>query len=153
VAFDNLNHYRFRSVWTVAAGYEQTYEVVRDLAGYPKWWPEVERVDQIDPDRAEVTITAFFPYSLNFVMEREVDDSGAGVLRARMSGDLEGTSSWKVSREGEGCSLVFEEEVEANKRMLRLLAPIARPAFTLNHAIMMRRGRAGLRQYLARTIE
>ena len=66
-----------------------------------------------------------------------------------MTGDLEGTSSWTVSANGDGCSLVFEEEVEANKRLLRLLAPIARPAFTFNHSIMMRRGQAGLRKYLA----
>jgi hypothetical protein len=123
--------------------------VVRDLATYPEWWPEVKRVDQIDAERAEVTITAFLPYSLTFVMQRDQDDIGTGVLEARMSGDLEGTSSWKVSRDGEGCSMLFEEEVRANKLLLRVLAPIARPAFTLNHTIMMRRGQAGLRKYLA----
>ena len=133
----------------MAAGYEQTFAVVRDLDGYPTWWPEVKRVDRIDEKRAEVTITALLPYSLMFVMEREVDDIDSGVLRARMTGDLEGTSSWKLSPDGQGCSMVFEEEVQANKRLLRLLAPIARPAFTLNHAIMMRRGRAGLRKHLA----
>lgn len=133
----------------MAAGYEQTFSVVRDLATYPRWWPEVKRVDRIDADRAEVTITALLPYSLTFLMERGVDDVGSGVLEARMSGDLEGTSSWKVSPDGKGCSLLFEEEVDANKRLLRVFAPIARPAFTLNHTIMMRRGQAGLRKFLA----
>jgi hypothetical protein len=131
------------------ASYERTYSVIRDLATYPLWWPEVKRVDRIDPDCAEVTVTALLPYSLTFVMEREADDIDTGRLVARMTGDLEGTTSWKVSRDGEGCSMLFEEEVEANKPLLRLLAPLARPVFVLNHAVMMRRGQAGLRQYLA----
>jgi hypothetical protein len=123
--------------------------VIRDLATYPLWWPEVTQVDQIDADRAEVTITALLRYSLKFVMEREADDIDRGRLVARMSGDLEGTTSWKVSSDGAGCTMLFEQEVTANKRLLRILAPVARPAFVLNHSIMMRRGEAGLRRYLA----
>ena len=37
----------------------------------------------------------------------------------------------------------------ANKALLRRLAPIARPAFRANHALMMRHGERGLRTYLA----
>ena len=123
--------------------------MLRDLATYPNWWPEVKRVEQVDADRADVTITALLPYSLRFSMEREVDDASAGVLVARMTGDLEGTSCWRLSPVEGGCSMLFEEVVEANKVLLRVLAPIARPAFVLNHAVMMRRGRRGLREYLA----
>ncbi|MGQ0680609.1 MAG: SRPBCC family protein [Actinomycetota bacterium] len=128
---------------------DKTFSVVADLATYQRWWPEVKRVEQIDEDRADVTITALLPYSLHLRMEREVQDRSAGYLRARLTGDLTGFSSWKVAPEGKGCSLVFEEQVEANKRLLRVLAPVARPAFKLNHSIMMHRGQAGLRRYLA----
>ncbi len=132
------------------AGYEKTYSVIRDLSTYPRWWPEVRRVDPIDPDRAEVTITALLPYSLRFIMEREADDLASGRLVASMNGDLEGTSSWNVAVDDDGSTtMLFEEDVRANKRLLRVLAPIARPAFVLNHSIMMRRGEAGLRRYLA----
>lgn len=127
----------------------KTFEVVSDLPTYPAWWPEVKKVDLVDADRANVTITALIPYSLKFLMERELDDPAGGVLRARLTGDLQGWSSWKLREQMGGCTLVFEEEVEAKKRLLRLLAPVARPAFQLNHSIMMKRGEAGLRRYLA----
>jgi len=40
-------------------------------------------------------------------------------------------------------------QVVVNKRLLRRLAPVARPLFRANHAAMMRRGHRGLRAYLA----
>lgn len=144
-----LNHYRFRSVWTVLAGFEETFAAVGDLASYPLWWPEIKRVDLIDPDRARVTIAALLPYSLTLVMQRQVLDRDTGMLEAGLSGDLQGWSSWKVSRAQGGCLLVFEEQVEMKRRLLRLIAPAARPAFLVNHALMMKRGEAGLRRHLA----
>ncbi len=42
-----------------------------------------------------------------------------------------------------------DEQVTAHKVLLRKLALVARPAFRLNHALMMRHGLRGLNAYLA----
>lgn len=131
------------------AGPAETFAAVSNLMTYPCWWPEVKQVEQLDANRANVTIAALLPYSLKFLMEREAEDAAAGYLKARLTGDLSGWSSWKVCEAKGGCLLVFDEEVEVNKKLLRTLAPLARPAFQLNHSIMMKRGEMGLRRHLS----
>ena len=44
--------------------------------------------------------------------------------------------------------LLFEQEVEVKKPLVRVLSPVARPLFRFNHALMMRRGDHGLNRYL-----
>lgn len=130
------------------AEYARTYAVLKDLQTYPVWWPEVKSVIPINEDRAVVLIMGILPYALEFLIERQVDDPESGELRAGLSGDLEGFSSWNVAADGDCCRLVYDQEVEVTKRLLRVLAPVARPLFRLNHALMMRRGKRGLEAYL-----
>jgi hypothetical protein len=82
-------------------------------------------------------------------MTQEVADRDAGILKARLAGDLDGYTSWALEDTPDGCSLHFVEEVEVNKALLRVLAPVARPLFRLNHAVMMLRGERGLRRHLS----
>jgi Polyketide cyclase / dehydrase and lipid transport len=150
-----LQHYVFRSVWEVDAPFDVVCDVLRDVATYPDWWPEIRTVDQIGHGRYEMVARSFLPYELRFVSEdRTSDDSGpkkaeAGIIDARLSGDLVGFARWTVTKTGGGCRLVYDQEVDTHKRLLNALAPIARPAFKLNHTFMMRHGQAGLRTYLA----
>ncbi|HEX2148892.1 MAG TPA: SRPBCC family protein [Actinomycetota bacterium] len=144
-----MNFYRFHSEWTVPADFETTFPVLQDLRTYARWWPEVKSVLPVSEDRAVVLIMGVLPYSLEFLMEKEVDDASSGVLRAGLSGDLEGFSSWTVKPENGGCRLVYDQEVEVTKRLLQVLAPVARPFFRLNHRLMMSRGQKGLRAFLA----
>ena len=123
--------------------------MLQDLRTYARWWPEVKSVIPVSEDRAVVLIMGLLPYSLEFLMEKEVDDASAGVLRAGLSGDLEGFSRWTVKPEDGGCRLVYDQEVEVTKRLLQVLAPVARPFFRLNHRLMMYRGQKGLRAFLA----
>jgi hypothetical protein len=136
-------------VWTVPADFETTFQALRDLPSYARWWPEVKSVIPVSEERAVVLIMGMLPYALEFLMEAEVDDESAGVLRAGLSGDLEGFSSWTVEPDGDGCRLIYDQEVEVTKRLLQVLAPVARPFFKLNHRVMMRRGERGLRAHLA----
>lgn len=112
------------------------------------WWPEVKSVIPVNEDRAVVLIMGVLPYSLEFLMEKEIDDPESGILRAGLSGDLEGFSSWAVKPDNGGCRLIYDQEVEVTKKLLRTLAPIARPFFKLNHSLMMSRGERGLRAHL-----
>jgi hypothetical protein len=137
-------------VWTVPVDFDATFQALRDLPSYARWWPEVKSVIPVSEQRAVVLIMGMLPYALEFLMEAEVDDPSSGVLRAGLSGDLEGFSSWTVKPGVDGCRLVYDQEVEVTKRLLRVLAPVARPFFKLNHRVMMRRGERGLRAHLAK---
>jgi ribosome-associated toxin RatA of RatAB toxin-antitoxin module len=146
---NNLVSYVFQSRWLVPAPTDECYDVLRDIEAYPQWWPEIKEVHMLDNDTASLRARSFLPYYLDFESSRSRDDREAGVLEARLSGDLDGFSRWTIVPTAEGSMIVFDEEVVTSKRLLNVLAPIARPAFKMNHTFMMRHGEAGLRTFLA----
>jgi hypothetical protein len=79
-----------------------------------------------------------------------VQDPETRVLRARLDGDLTGTSRWTISADGGGSLAVFDEDVAVGKAMLRAAGRLLRPALRFNHDLMMRAGEKGLRAYLQR---
>ena len=123
--------------------------VLDDLSSYPAWWPEIRDVRPLGGRRFEVVARSFLPYELRFVSDADAPQTGAGIIDARLSGDMEGTVRWTVTDIDDGCRLVYDQEVTTHKRLLNVLAPIARPGFKANHALMMRHGEAGLRVFMA----
>jgi hypothetical protein len=148
-AMADLSHYVFQSRWLVEASPDDCYAVLYDVESYPLWWPEIREVHMLDEDRACYRVRSFLPYYLDFESTRSREDKDAGVLEAKLTGDLDGFSRWTISKTATGSMLVFDEEVVTTKRLLNLLAPLARPAFKANHEIMMRHGQAGLRKFMA----
>jgi len=146
--FERLNRYRFETFWKVKGPSDRVFGILRDLPEYPLWWREVRQVSADGASGAKVTIRATLPYSLTFGMQQEVVDEQAGILKAAMTGDLEGFSRWEITESAGECLLSFQEEVRMNKPLLRWLAPIARPVFRVNHSLMMKHGQQGLRRYL-----
>ena len=144
----DLNQYSFRSDWHVPAPIGRVYATLEDLTTYPSWWREVKRAECVSIDAFELTCRATLPYDLVFTTTQSRRDPDAGVLEARMTGDLDGFSRWTLTESAGGTIAVFEEEVEATKRLLRVLAPVARPGFRFNHWLMMKHGQSGLRAYL-----
>ncbi len=104
---------------------------------------------KLDQSHFEVVARAFLPYELRFVSEGRIENWRRGVIDARLSGDLEGFARWSIESVGGSCKLVYDQEVDANKALLKALAPVARPAFRMNHSLMMRNGQAGLRTFMA----
>jgi hypothetical protein len=149
MAFSELRHYSFTSVWFVDAAPQDVFDVLADVGDYPAWWPEVKEVRRLDDDAVEARARSLLPYDLRFTMRPDRQDRDAGLLEVRMSGDLEGFSRFTITPATKGSRLLFEEEVLTNKPLLDRLAPIARPVFKLNHTLMMRHGLAGLKTYLA----
>jgi uncharacterized membrane protein len=82
--------YRFVERWRVDRPGPVVYDVLADLTSYPEWWPQVRSVERIDDDSARVVCRSLLPYSLRFDMLRARDDRRAGVLEARLLGDLDG---------------------------------------------------------------
>lgn len=93
---------------------------------------------------------SILPYDLAFDLVRTLAHPLGGVLEARLTGDLEGVIRWSIEPAGDGCRITFDEEVVTTKAALNRLAPIVRSAYVANHALMMARGEAGPRTFLAR---
>lgn len=145
----DLTHYVFQSVWHVRAPLPDLIGVLDDMESYPAWWPEIREVRPLGGKRFEVVARSLLPYELRFVTNADVPQPSSDVIDARLSGDLEGTVRWTVTEVGQGCRLVYDQEVTTHKRLLNVMAPVARPGFKVNHALMMRHGQAGLRTYMA----
>ena len=140
------NFYSFRSVWHLPGAPDDAYRVLARLVDYPSWWPEVKEVRARSADECELRVRSVLPYDLRFVSRQTRQDPEQRVLEASMNGDLNGFSRWTIEHAQGGTRAAFDEEVEAEKELLRKLAPIARPAFRVNHTVMMRHGERGLRE-------
>ena len=146
----SLNDYRFRDLWSVRATAARAFDALVDLASYPDWWPDIRSVTRIDDDTAEVVCRSTLPYALTFRLHRAVEDPDRGRMRVDMTGDLEGYVQGIVAEHGKvGALLAISQRVVVTKPLLRALAPVARPLFRANHALMMWRGQRGFRAYLA----
>jgi hypothetical protein len=143
------NFYVFRSEWPLNAPVDDVYIALAQLMDYPSWWPEVRTVRPVRDDTWQLVCRSLLPYDLAFASRQTRKDPEARVLEAAMEGDLSGFSRWTITAAGEGTTAVFEEEVMAEKALLRKMGRVARPAFSANHALMMRHGRQGLRTFLA----
>jgi hypothetical protein len=146
----SADQFRFRSVWRIDAEPDQVYAWLADVAGYPSWWPQVHAARQLDDGSGEVRCRSLLPYDLVFVIHREIEDPEARILRASLDGDLAGWSQWHIVSDGTGSVAVFDEDVVVRKALIRLAAPMARPALRFNHDRMMRAGERGLREHLSR---
>jgi len=144
-----MTHYVFKSMWLVNAPFDDVFSVLADVWTYPAWWPEIQSVEDLGDGRYQMVARSLLPYELCFVSEDRAAVHTPGVIDARITGELEGFARWTVKALGPGCRLVYDQEVETHKGLLNALAPVARPAFRLNHALMMRHGRDGLRTFMA----
>jgi hypothetical protein len=126
------------------------YAALADVESYPSWWRQVRAARWIDDRSGEITCRSLLPYDLTFVVARDREDPVERVLRGQLTGDLNGTSQWTISAEGDSSVAVFEEDVTVGRAMLRAAGVVARPALTFNHGLMMRAGEAGLRRHLER---
>ncbi|MEU8578544.1 SRPBCC family protein [Streptomyces asoensis] len=140
--------YRFRSLWALPAPPDRVYDALERVDAYPRWWPQVREVRRIDDTTGVLRIRSLLPYDLTFTAREVRRDASAGILQSAFSGDIDGWARWTVTADGPGTLARYDQVVEVRKPLLRLLAVPGRPAFRLNHRLMMRAGRRGLTAYL-----
>jgi hypothetical protein len=139
----------FRSQWRLPAAPHSVYDVLSDVETYPQWWPQVRKARRIDDLSGELTCRSLLPYDLVFRMREETRDPAGLVLRAQVEGDLNGSTQWTITADGDRSSLaVFDENVSVGSGMLHAAGRLFRPALKFNHDLMMRAGEKGLRGYL-----
>lgn len=153
-----MGTYRFTSTWVVQAPREDVWTLLCDALTYPRWWPDIERVQARDhgsPDgggqRVRVTMRSRLPYRLCFdVVRRQLRKPDLIVLDA--FGDLAGSGRWELHEHGEVTTATYTWQVATTKTWMNLLSPFARPAFVWNHHASMRRGADGLARHLGVTV-
>lgn len=138
------SHYRFVSIWDLAAPPAAVYALLQRVEEYPHWWPQVREVTPVDEHSGTTRIRSLVPYDLVTTVRERRRDPLAGVLEVTLTGDLEGWARWTVTPHGSGSRATYEQEVEVRRRLMRVLAVPGRPVFRANHALMMRAGRRGL---------
>lgn len=141
--------YRFRKIWTLDVSPDRVFDAIVDLDGYPTWWPDVRSAIKVDEHTAELVCRSRLPYALVVRMRRVEENRAEGRMSVALSGDLEGRLSGVVRTRRAGAEVEITQQVVVRKRSLRVLGPLARPAFRLNHTLMMNRGERGLRAHLA----
>ncbi|MFK0048436.1 SRPBCC family protein [Streptomyces sp. NPDC090741] len=165
---DRWNRYRFRTVWDLDAPPARVYSVLEQAGDYPRWWPQVRAAEQIGGHGGHggdsghsghggysgtLLIRSLLPYEIRMTATELLRDPGRGLLEAALHGDIEGWARWTVRARrgagGRGTRALYEQEVEVRSPLLRRLAVPVRPAFRLNHALMMRAGRHALAARLA----
>ncbi len=149
-----MAEYRLTSTWQIAAPIEQVYRTIRDSGDWPSWWHGVERVVDVeqgaDSGIGRVQRHVWkgpLPYRLEFELRvTRVEPQRA--LEARVHGEVEGVGTW-IFDCGSGSTTVRHDwQVRTTRRWMNVLAPVARPLFEWNHAVVMRRGEWGLARRL-----
>ncbi|MBH5337925.1 SRPBCC family protein [Streptomyces pactum] len=141
--------HRFRSRWDIGAPPDAVYAVLVAAEDYPRWWPQVREAVRTGDTGGAARIRSLIPYDLWITAREERQDPAARVIQAALGGDVEGWARWIVTPRTTGTRVFFEQSVVVRKPLLRRLAVPGRPFFRANHALMMCRGRRGLRARLA----
>jgi hypothetical protein len=119
--------------------------VLVDLERYPEWWPQVRAVASLGADDARVLCRSALPYTLDLLVHALRREPSR--LEVAISGDLDGTASWRLTDLGRRTRLDFVQEVTVGG-WLALVSPVVRPLMRWNHARMMAGCMEGLRDRL-----
>jgi len=152
-----IHDYHFVTRWLVPGTPREVSDVLGNPDDLPRWWPsvylEAEPVAPGGPDgvgRATRLVTrGWLPYRLAWTLRVTESRDPHGFL-IEMEGDLAGRGEWSFESAGAWVGVSFDWRVEARKPLLRLLAPVLRPAFEANHRWAMRRGEESLKLELER---
>ncbi|MDX8532422.1 SRPBCC family protein [Mesorhizobium sp. VK25A] len=151
------NVFRFDESWDIPEGTPQdVWDVLSDAELLPLWWgdayKEVEPLDKkgkgVVGARARARARGALPYELNFIIEAAELDPGRLVV-VKTFGDFDGLWRAELSPSGGGTHVDLVWRLTVERPILKLLAPLLRPAFAWNHRWTTPRGEAGLRRYLA----
>jgi mannose-6-phosphate isomerase-like protein (cupin superfamily)/uncharacterized protein YndB with AHSA1/START domain len=144
--------YVFVDEWDVAAPRTSVFDAISDARSYPLWWKPVY-VD-VDADDGEPAVgkesrqhfKGRLPYHLH-TRSRITRLEYPQVIAAEVDGDLRGVGEWTLTETATGTHVRFDWRVHADRKLLRILTPVLRPAFRWNHAWAIARAQEGLEPY------
>jgi hypothetical protein len=151
--------YRFETTWRLVASESDAWDLLVDGEGWPRWWASVRRVEELSPGsgagvgrRLRYHFGTRLPYTLTFDAEL-VEVTEPTRLVAAASGELVGTWTCDLEQHGETVVLRHVWAVATTRAWMNVLAPLARPLFSWNHASLMREGGDGFAEQLGTTAQ
>jgi carbon monoxide dehydrogenase subunit G len=146
---------RYVTEWALDAPIEQVWDALVDVEAWPQWWPHVRHVRTLHPGAANglgsvrrLRWSSLLPYGFSLdVTTTEV--RAPFRLEGRATGDMAGTGTWTLARDGAGTRVRYVWTLELHTRWMRLAAPFMAPVFRWNHEGVMRSGGQGLARHLA----
>jgi len=151
--------YDFVSRWFIDAPVERVFAAIEDAPRWPSWWKAVTRLDVLDdggPDGVGSTTRCEWRSALGYKLSfdaRVTRKDPPHLIEVAATGELVGLGRWTLSPEGTGTLVQYEWKVTTTKRWMNTLAPLLRPAFHYNHAVVMRWGGKGLGRLLEARFE
>jgi uncharacterized protein YndB with AHSA1/START domain/quercetin dioxygenase-like cupin family protein len=147
--------YVFVDEWDVAAPPEAVFAAIADARSYTQWWrPVYIEVDADGPPAPGVQSRQHFkgrlPYHLHTRSVLTAVDPPR-LITAEVDGDLRGRGTWTLTATGTGTHVRFDWRVHADRKLLRVLTPVLRPALRWNHNWAIARAIEGLEPYVRRT--
>ncbi|WP_173064409.1 SRPBCC family protein [Sulfurimicrobium lacus] len=154
VAGGAVAEYRLLTIWRIEAPLEEVYAAIRDSLRWPEWWPGVRNVEQVAPGDTDGINSVWryswqgpLPYRVAFeVCATRIEKLVA--IEGTARGDLEGIGRWHFSRQDAVSVISCEWHVRSTRWWMNLIAPLARPMFIRNHALVMAQGGEGLARRL-----
>jgi uncharacterized protein YndB with AHSA1/START domain len=143
--------YVFVDQWDVAAPPEAVFSAIADARTYPVWWrPVYIDVESDGPAELGKESRQHFkgrlPYHLHTrSVITELDPPRT--ITAEVDGDLRGVGTWTLTPIATGTHLRFDWQVHADRRLLRVLTPLLRPALRWNHDWAIARATEGLEPF------
>ena len=145
-----LNAYAFVDEWHVDAPREAVFDVLADAQTYPQWWKPVYIDVRHDGEYTHQHFKGRLPYHLH-TRTKTVRSERPHLLQGETHGDLRGTGIWTLTPSvSGGTHLRFDWCVHADRRLLRLLTPLLRPALRWNHNWAIARAMEGLEPFVQR---
>jgi hypothetical protein len=142
--------FTFFDEWRLAADVDAVCAVVRDVEGWPEWWPSVRTVVPVigrTRPTWEFRFRTRLPYGMAFAAEVLRDDPLVGV-EAWVTGRVDGDGRWTATAIDGGTLVRFDWWVEPQVAWMQAVAPLARPIFSWNHRSLMAEGARGLARRL-----
>lgn len=148
--------YSFVSRWDVPASAARCWDEIERMLrpdGSVDWWPGVGLAQAPAHLRAgeHLIVEVRSPLGYRLRARLTLTDIEPGRrIAAASAGDLVGRGELVIAEQGAGeASLIFLWDVSTAPRWMNATAWLLRPAFARAHAVVMRRGEAGLRRALA----
>ncbi|WP_019145749.1 SRPBCC family protein [Aeromicrobium massiliense] len=147
---EGIARYQLHSRWRLPADVDHAWDVVESLLASDDpfaWWSAVT-VEGRDADGIHVVTSSRLGYVLRFVLD-DVQVQRPDRVTVRASGDLQGQGIVRIRPDGPCSAIEVDWEVETTRRWMRVVGPVARPAFVAAHAQVMRQGRKAFVRWLS----
>lgn len=150
------NDYHFISHWDIQAPLPELVGAVTNVYTWQGWWQGLQHITVLKQTENYVgsRFEAGWRSASGYVLTVEIVITGykpRKLITFSSTGDLEGTGEWHFKAQGHKCSSAeIRWDVATTKPWMNNAAPVLRPLFRWNHALLMKRAERGLNEYLQR---